>query len=557
MNPKYQIYSKEMYETSGTDGIICQSPNETILFKDEKELNNFIKLVKENNFENFKKLGDLMIIRKCYEKSIFYYEKALKNENIEIIIKCKILSLLTEAYINYEYYNIGLKNINKCFEIIDNSIKENKENFDNIFIITSFFRKIRCYVGLRKFNNAYNLLKQIQENKEFLNFYKLNDEEINKFISKNNIKILIESINIGNENYLGKYNIKKMLLEEKNNFYLNNGDYINSKLEISFDNKKGIKIIAKDDIKEGELLLAEKAIIFCRTHDPNNTFESGIKIKLPSHLISQIEYIDCINKLINILKKSSLDFKEFFLLCNGENLNKNYEERIKNLPEDLLSILNIEKIEKIFLLNKYITYREFCFPIKIGIGLWKYFSLFNHNCSPNTTNLGIGDFVLLMSNKFIKKGDEITILYLSKFKNYEARTELFKKIYNFECDCILCEIEKNSRIKFPEIMKEYNNLYSKLFNNNDGIKIRSIKEFDNFLNKNKNFLSEFDFGNAYGELESCSNNIDEAYKYYKITEKYMKKYSFELMKLNINKFYEFCVTLFELGEQKANKYIYT
>ena len=54
MNPKYQIYSKEMYETSGTDGIICQSPNETILFKDEKELNNFIKLVKENNFEKNK-----------------------------------------------------------------------------------------------------------------------------------------------------------------------------------------------------------------------------------------------------------------------------------------------------------------------------------------------------------------------------------------------------------------------------------------------------------------------------------------------------------------------
>ena len=67
-----------------------------------------------------------------------------------------------------------------------------------------------------------------------------------------------------------------MLLEEKNNFFLNNGDYISSKLEIFFDNKKGIKIIAKEDIKAGEFLLAEKAMIFCRTHDPNNIFESSI-----------------------------------------------------------------------------------------------------------------------------------------------------------------------------------------------------------------------------------------------------------------------------------------
>ena len=43
------------------------------------------------------------------------------------------------------------------------------------------------------------------------------------------------------------------------------------------------------------------------------------------------------------------------------------------LPEDLLSILDIEKIEKIFLLNKYITYRVFCFTIKIGIGYGNIF----------------------------------------------------------------------------------------------------------------------------------------------------------------------------------------
>ena len=70
--------------------------------------------------------------------------------------------------------------------------------------------------------------------------------------------------------------MKKCFQKKKKNFFLNNGDYINSKLEISFDEKKGIKIIAKEDIQKGEYILVEKAIYFCKTHDPNNLFETSI-----------------------------------------------------------------------------------------------------------------------------------------------------------------------------------------------------------------------------------------------------------------------------------------
>ena len=318
LNPYYQIYSEEMYETEGIDGLICRSPNETILFKDEKDLNNFFKLVNKNNFEGFKELGDLMIIRHYYEKSIFYYENALKEENNNMLIKCKIYSLLAEAYINYKYYSKGLKNINKCFNIINSSILENKETFDNSFIITSFFRKIRCNVGLRKFKEAYDLLQQIKENKDFINFYKLKEDNINQFISNKRIKSLIEIIYKGHQNYLGKYKIEEMLSEEKKNFFLNNGDYINSKLEISFDEKKGIKIIAKEDIQKGEYILVEKAIYFCKTHDPNNLFETSIKILSATLYINKIEYIECINNLIKILKKSPLDLKNFLFYVMGK-----------------------------------------------------------------------------------------------------------------------------------------------------------------------------------------------------------------------------------------------
>ena len=194
-----------------------------------------------------------------------------------------------------------------------------------------------------------------------------------------------------------------------------------------------------------------------------------------------------------------MDFKECFILRNGENLNKNYEERMKMLPKDLLSILNVEMIEKIFSLNHYFTLRYFGHANKIGIGLWRYFSLFNHNCSPNTSNLGIGDFVFLISNKLIKKGDEITILYISRPKNYEGRNDVFKKEYNFECNCQLCEIEKNDRIKFPELMRKYDYFISLFYIDDENIekKNKIIQEFSYFLEENKNFLSEYQLGKAY------------------------------------------------------------
>ena len=158
--------------------------------------------------------------------------------------------------------------------------------------------------------------------------------------------------------------------------------------------------------------------------------------------IGEIEYIDCIHNFIKILKKSPLDYKEFFILFNGENLIQNYEERIKKLPNDLILLINIDLIEKIFKYNKYTTIRYLYYKNKIGVGLWKYFSLFNHSCLPNITNLGIGDFIIVTANRQIKKGEEITVLYFTTLKYKEYTKNIIKNIYNFECDCPLCEMEK-------------------------------------------------------------------------------------------------------------------
>ena len=49
---------------------------------------------------------------------------------------------------------------------------------------------------------------------------------------------VINILNTGYNNSLGNFNIKQMLNDEKEKFFLDNGDYINPKIEISFEENK-------------------------------------------------------------------------------------------------------------------------------------------------------------------------------------------------------------------------------------------------------------------------------------------------------------------------------
>jgi len=547
INPNYTIYDDKMYETEGIDGLLCLYPNETILFKDGADLNRFFDLLNLNNFNSFKSLGDLMIIRKYYDKAIYFYNKAIKIKDDEKKM-VKIYSLLCECYIRYKYFTKGLEYIDKCIKLIDILIQKNNDDIDKSFIITSLFRKIKCLVGLRNFKLAYEAYIKIKEDKKFQNHFDLDEIYINKFLNEKNNRQIIETINTGYDNYCGKFNIKQILIDEKEKFFLDNGDYINPKLEISHDPVKGIKIIAKEDINIGEYILVEKAIYMCRTHDPNNNFETHIKLNHPFHIIATIEYIDCINNLIKILKRSPLDYKQFFILYNKNNLKKNYESRMKEMETNILN-LNVEYIEQIFKLNSYKTYRYFYNINKIGIGLWKYFSLFNHSCLPNTTNYGIGDFVFLMPNRLIKKGEEVTILYLSTPKYYEAKKDLLNQLYDFECNCNLCETEKNNRAKHSDMLNQYDD-YIRIFEYPDveiHLKEKALNEFPVFLEDKKDILSNYELAKAYLELSICSPDFNIAYKYYNMANIYLNE-DFETKKLNLNKIIEFSDSYIEQGD---------
>ena len=566
LNPKYKIYGEKFYETKGTDGLVCESPNETILFNNETELKNFLgeNITEIDSFTHLKNNADLMFTKKYYEKSIYYYEKCLKlvenkNEAENKILTSKIYSDLSESYIKYGYYTKALEFINKCLSNVKKIITNDKNSFKKTFIIISLIKQIKCFVNLRKYKEANELLLEIKNQKTLIINYNLEKKDLDNLLNYKIIKDLCIKIEIGLSNVMGKYNIKEMILKEKTDFYLENGDYINPKIEFSYDKQKGIKVIAKQDIEQGEYILVEKAIYCSRKHVPDNLFETNCRLKFPNYYRTNIEtdevnylmeskneYIECVNNIIKKIKKAPYDYINFFYFFNGENLSQNLIDRKLLLPQNILSSLNDEKIEKCFKYNKYFSLRYFYCLTKIGVGLWNNLSFFNNCCNPNTSNFGIGDFIFVTSNKKILKGDEITIMYLSQPKYYEGRKETLKNIYNFDCNCDYCKIEERFRREQPETAKKFDDYLKDIY---DKIPL-SIENFAAFLDKNKDILPPEELSSGYFEIQSICSDFEKALKYSEYAEKYSKENFFEIYKMNANKIADFCNQQKLMGNMK-------
>ena len=60
----------------------------------------------------------------------------------------------------------------------------------------------------------------------------------------------------------------------------------------------------------------------------------------------------------------------------------------------------------------------------MGLGISKYFSLFNHNFLLNTTNFGKGNFKFVMPNRLIKKGEEV-IIFIKVLQNIMKEKNIY------------------------------------------------------------------------------------------------------------------------------------
>ena len=116
---------------------------------------------------------------------------------------------------------------------------------------------------------------------------------------------------------------------------------MNTKLEIQFEKHKGLKIVAKENINKGELILVEKALVFER--DNENDFDfSEPNLKEEPEKID----IDLYNNLAEKILKYPLDYEKFYYLYDGTNLNEDINKRKEYLKNQIDGKIKLTK-EKI------------------------------------------------------------------------------------------------------------------------------------------------------------------------------------------------------------------
>jgi SET and MYND domain-containing protein len=92
--------------------------------------------------------------------------------------------------------------------------------------------------------------------------------------------------------------------------------------------------------------------------------------------------------------------------------------------------------------------------IPLGLGLYFNAVFFNHSCIPNVVHSTKGPVEYFYALRSIKKGEELTISYISLKENTVCRMEKLREYFLFSCDCARCINENDPEVQ--EMLKDYN-----------------------------------------------------------------------------------------------------
>ena len=539
---KYLLIINPFFTYEHYEEILCLTTNEFIIFNNYEDIIKFIKLNNEQlNENNIIQLGNLMFDKKLYEKSIYYYKKAIKilEKNRNNYSLLELLYKISSSYFNYGYYTKVIYYCDNALKLIKNNLIENTQDLKQKI----FYIKLQGLICLRKYKESFQFYEEeyIQD-KDIKGITNLKENS-----KSNAINGLLQEIISKKVNQNGIYNFAQMIIDEEKYFYLNYGDYISPKIEIDFDKEKGLKLICKKNnfIKKGELIIVEKALV-SKKNDDNLERKKIIGLNINENYKKEEPYqnLEMTNELMEKIKKYKEDYEIFFILYDEDNRYLNIEERKKKYMNGEEKRIGFEKVKKIIDYSKYSAIRNVLYENKKGFGLWGYTSILNHSCNPNINNFSIGDFMICFAIKDISEGEELNTLYFNNSYCYSLRQEKCWNNWGFKCNCEICTYDKininNHKKKFFEnSLKEFyeignNPLNHKNININD-----KYISFEKFIIENKKELSSFDLAKGYLQLikhYGVLNDFNKCKELSEIlsvlTQKY-NYYSFEIENLNI------------------------
>ena len=230
------------------------------------------------------------------------------------------------------------------------------------------------------------------------------------------------------------------------------GDYINSRLvEHRYIEGKGRGVVAMKDIKKGKLILVDHPVsVGGITSINENECEMwrDHDIHAKNRKIRGEQFYQLVSKILQIVNFDRVLAKKLTLLeYRGKvgvtddkiPLADLKEMGYQNLSYDVLPFIsqnqdvscsNTDKISKSFV-EKVVEINAFQGKYSAELKLLRIYalflriSLFNHSSIPNCTRMAIGDAMAVFSATDIKKGEELTILYLGDDKIGEREKEVW------------------------------------------------------------------------------------------------------------------------------------
>ena len=401
-----------------------------------------------DDFLTLKMHGNTYMKDKQYLKAIKRYTTALSKlpsleNSSDEDIKNRLITLSNraEGFLKLGYFYSSLKD---CEEIL-----EKNKNHLTLLDKTQLDKIIN-----RKGRSKEQLANNLEDINKIDGIYDTISEENKKIFNIENIK---KTLNEKKNNMKGIFNKKEMLDYEKNCFEIINAkkyylDSINKEfkytnyfnrdlIQDSFDTKKGNHYIAKENIKEGTLLIVEIPLISIYEAEIkkfSSTFEKFQKMGFSSSELAleilftnfkdRIEFPEEKKYLIEkISQLTSFDLK---------NSTKTKEERIKLFEYSDDNIRDLISTNAILTLRNE---RNKISPLELCYGLYINCSFFNHSCDPNCFYYGIANMLIVKAIKDIKKGEELTVSYIEPKPAYMRKNELSK--WEFICECKYCKEE--------------------------------------------------------------------------------------------------------------------
>jgi len=199
----------------------------------------------------------------------------------------------------------------------------------------------------------------------------------------------------------------------------NASEYFDKRLEIR-TSKYGNGIFATADIPKGTIVVREK----------------------PKMLESESGFLDFQSKyfaLIEMLQRNHpAEFDNLVPTQEDQNImefKKNNGDRIRQICLER----NIPFDKGVILFHK-IKRNAFNFNNRTAILFFA--TKFNHSCSPHLTYSPNGEYMEFTCLKDIRKGEEVFDSYINYNMPYADRRERLKRVYGFDCNCVMCSNQK-------------------------------------------------------------------------------------------------------------------